>query len=340
MSEPVKDRRGILAGGNFITDYVKVIEAWPEQDTLATILTESMSNGGGPYNILKDIAALAPEVPLEACGLVGKDANGQWILDDCAAAGIDTTQLHPTSEAATSYTDAMTVESSGRRTFFHQRGANALLAPGHFDFSSTKARVFNLGFLMLLDTLDTLDTDGETGSSKVLRAAREHGLLTTVDCVSTPHPNFRQIVLAAVRHADVLFINEFEIGQVLGREVSSLRDSMEAAAVKLATLTGEAPCRIVLHSTRGAVVADGSGIVAAQASVTLAESEIAGATGAGDAFAAGYLLGLHEGEDTSTCLRYAVAIAAQSLTDATPSRGILPLADCIRTAESHGYRTF
>ena len=57
-------RRGILAGGNFITDYVKVIDSWPDQDTLASIQSESMSNGGGPYNILKNIAALAPHLPL------------------------------------------------------------------------------------------------------------------------------------------------------------------------------------------------------------------------------------------------------------------------------------
>jgi hypothetical protein len=153
-------RQGVLAGGNFITDYVKVVEAWPEQDTLASIRSESMSNGGGPYNILKNLAVLAPKLPREACGLVGEDSNGDWVAADCRAAGIDVAQLHRTSEAATSYTDAMTVASSGRRTFFHQRGANALLAPDHFDFTATRARIFMLGYLMLLDTLDAIDEDG------------------------------------------------------------------------------------------------------------------------------------------------------------------------------------
>ena len=33
------ERRGILAAGNFIVDQVKIIDAYPEQDTLANILS-------------------------------------------------------------------------------------------------------------------------------------------------------------------------------------------------------------------------------------------------------------------------------------------------------------
>ncbi|MFZ4768392.1 MAG: PfkB family carbohydrate kinase, partial [Roseimicrobium sp.] len=109
------NRSGILAAGNFIIDYVKLISHWPEQDTLASIVSETSSNGGGPYNVLKDLAAMGAPYELEACGLVGQDANGDWILRDCHAAGIATAQLHQTTEAPTSYTDAMTVASTGRR---------------------------------------------------------------------------------------------------------------------------------------------------------------------------------------------------------------------------------
>ncbi len=329
-----------MAGGNFITDYVKVIDAWPEQDTLATIRSESMSNGGGPYNILKNISRLESSIPLEACGLVGEDANGQWILDDCTASGIDTTQLQRTGKASTSYTDAMTVESTGRRTFFHQRGTNALLKPDHFDFSKTNAHVFNLGFLMLLDTLDEVDANGETGASKILRAAKAQGLMTTVDCVSTPHPNFREIVLAAAREADVLFLNEFEIGQAIERDVPPGRAGMESAAVELLSLLDDSPIHAVLHSAHGAVVAGPEGIAATKGSVQVPSDRISGATGAGDAFAAGYILGLHEGEEISNCLRYAVAVAAMSLTDATPSGGIRGLQDCLKEADGYGHREF
>ncbi|MDB4512250.1 carbohydrate kinase family protein [Arenicella sp.] len=331
-------KQGFLAGGNFITDYVKVIDAWPEQDTLASIRSQSMINGGGPYNILKNLAVLAPDLPREACGLVGADANGDWVVADCQAAGVDVRQLHRTGEAATSYTDAMTVASSGRRTFFHQRGANAQLGPGHFDFTATSARIFVLGYLMLLDTLDAIDDDGVSGAAKVLRAAREAGIITAVDCVSKACPDFRSLVLSARAEADMLFLNEFEIGQVLGREVSAERSVMQEAALELASQAARESTRVIVHSVSGAVVAKRDGSLATHASVALPETEIAGATGAGDAFASGFLLGAHENLDDEECLRYAVCVAAMSLRDPTPSAGMRSLQDCLELGARHGYQ--
>ena len=67
---------------------------------------------------LEDRYHMTASFPLEAAGLVGQDADGDWILADCKAHGIDTAQLRQTADAHTSYTDAMTVASTGRRTFF------------------------------------------------------------------------------------------------------------------------------------------------------------------------------------------------------------------------------
>jgi len=43
------ERRGILAGGNWIVDRPKIIDVYPVQDSLANILRETSSNGGTPY---------------------------------------------------------------------------------------------------------------------------------------------------------------------------------------------------------------------------------------------------------------------------------------------------
>ena len=63
-------RNGILAGGNFIIDHVKIIDEYPAENMLATILEESSSNGGGPYNVLRDLSAMGVSFPREAAGLV------------------------------------------------------------------------------------------------------------------------------------------------------------------------------------------------------------------------------------------------------------------------------
>lgn len=332
-------RNGILAGGNFIIDHVKVIDAWPEQDMLANILSETSSNGGGPYNVLKDLSALKAGYPLEAAGLVGKDANGDWILRDCKKAGIDTRQLRQTDRAPTSYTDAMTVSATGRRTFFHQRGANALLGEKDFDFRSTRAKLFHLGYLMLLDEMDRLLPDRTTPASHVLAAAKRAGLVTSLDIVSTDHPDFRAVAEAALPNADFVIINEVEAGKVAGMDLRGPRLNpsavADAARELLAKGVGQ---QVVVHFAGGAVVADRNRSVSIQTSLNLPQGYVAGATGAGDAFAAGYLHGIHEGWSTADCLTLAVCTAAACLSHPTPSQGLRPVRDCLRLADEFGFR--
>ncbi len=328
----------MLAGGNFITDYVKIISDWPAQDALASIWSESMSNGGGPYNLLKDLAGLDVDVPLEAVGRVGEDANGEWILQDCRDAGISVSQLRKTRAAPTSYTDAMTVEGSGRRTFFHQHGANALLGPEDFDFTETRSRIFYLGFIMLLKSLDEIDGEGRSGASRVLEAAGKAGLVTAADMVTATDPSFRTVGLAALPYLDVLFLNELEAGRILEREVGSGVAGLTTAASDL--LGNGVRQMVVIHSADGAVAVGRDGGTFAQGRVNMPSAEVAGTTGAGDAFAAGFLLGWHEGMGVARCLRQAVCVAASSLTAASASAGVETLGECLALGDRHGFMTF
>ena len=45
-------RRGLLAGGNWIIDQVKLIDVYPQAGNLGNILSQSQGTGGGPYNVL------------------------------------------------------------------------------------------------------------------------------------------------------------------------------------------------------------------------------------------------------------------------------------------------
>ncbi len=329
-------RSGLLAGGNFIIDHVKLIDAYPEQDMLTFIRSETASNGGGPYNVLKDLAAMRVGYPLAAAGLVGQDPNGDWILRDCATAGIDTTQLHQTDRAPTSYTDAMTVTGTGRRTFFHQLGANALLGLDHFDFSRTQAKIFHLGYLMLLSEMDRMLDDGRTIASQVLEAAQTAGLLTSVDLVSTEHPNFRQITEAALPFTDYLIINEIEAGNVTGMQLKTTPiDLPRVQAAAQALLSQGVRREVIIHFESGAIVVEKNGQTHHQTSLQLPPGFIAGATGAGDAFAAGYLHGTHENWPIAQRLKLAVCTAAACLTHPTPSKGLRPVAECLHLAERY-----
>lgn len=329
-------REGILAAGNWIVDHVKLIEQFPEQDTLVSITAEADSNGGGPYNVLKDLAILGASFPLAGAGLVGDDANGQAILADCDTHGINRAQITSCDRAPTSYTDVMTVAGDGRRTFFHQRGANALFDGSGVDFTTGEARIFYLGYLLLLDALDEVRDDGSTLAAALLERASISGHRTAVDLVSAQSGKFLSVVQPSLPHIDYLFLNEYEAGALLGLELDSAgHERVLAAAAEIQTMGVRD--LVVIHRPDGAGVA-GEGLSCWQGSVALPDEMIVGAVGAGDAFAAGMLLGLHDEKPIDECLRDAVCSAALCLMDSTTSGGMRPLPEAIALGERFGFR--
>src|SRR5256885_9821157 len=91
-------RRGILGGGNWIIDQVKLVDVFPQREQLANIRSQSQGTGGAPYNVLLNLAKLGADFSLMAAGLVGKDALGELILDDCRRHKIETRFVGKTSE--------------------------------------------------------------------------------------------------------------------------------------------------------------------------------------------------------------------------------------------------
>lgn len=329
-----------MAGGNFIVDRSKIIDVYPAQDALANILQETSCNGGGPYNLLIDLARLQAPFPLSAVGLVGSDPAGESIVADCCANGIDTGQLQVSTVAPTSYTDVMTVRSTGRRTFFHQRGANALLDSAHFDFTASHARIFYLGYLLLLDRLDQPDSVYGTAAAALLARAQRAGLKTSIDVVSEDSDRFPEIVRPALKHCDYCLLNEFEAERTTGISLVRAHGINLDAARQAARHLLKAGVRewVVIHFPEGAVAVGAEGDALTQGSVKLPQSRIAGMVGAGDAFAAGVLLGLHQKQPMEAALKYGVCAAAASLTDPTSSVGVKSLAECLREGEGCGFR--
>lgn len=333
-------RQGVLAAGNWLVDHVKLIDAWPAQDGLVNILSQSSSNGGGPYNVLKDLARLHAPFPLAGIGLVGDDENGRTILADCKAHEIATDGLRIEAGTSTSYSDVMTVKSSGRRTFFHHRGASARLSPEHFDFTGTQAKIFHLAYILLLDELDAPDASGIARAAAVLRQARAAGLATTLDCVSENSGRFQSVVLPVLPQVDVFFCNDFEAekltGLDLGRGDTLDRSQIEAAIGHL--LAAGVQRWVVLHFPEGACAGARDGRFFHQGSVRLPQSDVLGTAGAGDAFAAGVLYGLHEAWPMARCLELGVCAAAASLRHPSCSDAITAASDCLALGEKYGFR--
>ena len=116
MSESTQpnQRSGLLSGGNWIIDQVKIIDVYPKHEQLANIYSQSQGTGGSPYNVLLDLAKMGAQFPLEGAGLVGQDALGQYIVDDCKNNGIATEMLSVSPGTSTSYTCLLYTSPSPR----------------------------------------------------------------------------------------------------------------------------------------------------------------------------------------------------------------------------------
>ncbi|MEW6157897.1 MAG: carbohydrate kinase family protein [Verrucomicrobiota bacterium] len=334
-------RKGLMAAGNWIIDQVKLIDVYPQPEQLANIRSQAQGTGGAPYNVLIDLAQLGVKFPLFGAGLVGDDTLGELILEDCRKHKIDTRHLRATAEAPTSYTDVMTELNDGRRTFFHNRGANALWDGRDLDFTKVKARIFHLGYLLLLDAMDGPDKKFGTRAARLLAAAQESGLKTSVDVVSENSDRFSRVVTPALRHVDYCILNEIEAGKTTGFKTRQADGKLDTVALRHAAgalLQCGVRDLVVIHFPEGGFARTRKGEDFWQPSLNLPQKFIAGTAGAGDAFCAGVLLGLHEGWDLPQCLLTAVCVAAASLSHPTCTGGIKPLKACLALAKKFGIR--
>lgn len=331
-------RSGVIAGGNWIVDYVKTIDKFPEEDNLANIIDETTCNGGSPYNVLINLARLGARFPLEGVGLLGDDEAAEMIRITCAKHGIVTNQLHTTDQAPTSYTLVMSVKRTGRRTFFHHRGANMLLSEKQFDFSRSWAKIFHLGYLLLLDWMDKTHPDG-TVAAHVLKKAREAGLLTSIDLVSEDVSRFESVVLPALKYCDYCFMNEIEAERTTGIPLRLEGNLLWSHLHRAAQIIKQHGVKqwVIIHFPEGALALGSKKIPIVQPAIQVPKNRIKGVVGAGDAFAAGVLFGVHEGHSIHESLRYGVASAAACITDETTSDGVLPLAQALEIANRYGY---
>jgi sugar/nucleoside kinase (ribokinase family) len=167
-------------------------------------------------------------------------------------------------------------------------------------------------------------------------------LLTVLDCVSAAPERFSTVVAPVLPEVDVLFANDYEAEQLtgmkLGRGPTLSRNAVEQAARALLALGVRR--HVILHFPEGACAASADGSIVWQAAVRVPAALIAGAAGAGDAFAAGCLFGLHEEQPLAAALELGVCAAATSLLHPTCSESVPPATEALRFGHTHGFHLF
>ena len=332
-------RKRICVAGNLIVDITYPIERWPRQSELTTItdgITRSV--GGAVCNVITDLAKLDETLPLSALGVIGEDAEGEFILEQLGRhENIDLSLLG--RKGTTSFTAVMSDNRTKARTFFQYRGANALFDESFIDWDRIDAEILHVGYILLLDALDQADGEYGTKMARLLAEAQSRGIRTSIDVVTESGDRFRTLVPPALRYTDYCVINELEAQQITGvllrdEEERLYPEHMEEALRKMKELG--VSTWAVIHCPEGGYGLDEKNHFLTVRSLKLPEGYIKGTVGAGDAFCAGVLYGAEKGWGLAESIRLGTCAAAASLSEAGATEGMRPAAEVLKLAELYG----
>ena len=325
-------RKGICVAGNMIVDILYPIEGWPNQGELVHIKDGiSRSTGGAVCNVIVDLATLDPALPLYAMGKIGRDAEGDLILEKLGQyPNIDTANV--LQEGISAMTLVMSDVKAGQRTFFTYLGANGRFNEDCIDWSKVNADIFHIGYILLLNALDQPDAEYGSKMARLLCHAKQHGLKTSIDVVSETSDRFARLEPPALKYTDYCVINEYEAQQTTG---VPLRDADDRLIVENLPRALEAMKAMgvstwaVIHCPEGGYGLDEHGRYVSLPSLKLPEGYIQGSVGAGDAFCAGVLLGAEDGASLEDAINLGIAAAAAALSMPGATEGMRSKAETL-----------
>jgi sugar/nucleoside kinase (ribokinase family) len=329
------ERSGIVLAGTIVLDIVHLIDQWPTEEQIAFIRQTIEAPGGPPHNAAAGLVKLGAPFDVSLICIIGDDAAGDTFISIAKDLGLDTSHVIRVRGHNTDVAHVMTSLATGKRTFFLRHGANRTLAAEQLLPREDTARIFYLGSPGLSTSMD-----GSDGWRSALAAARERGYKTCMELCPVPPELQRAQTLPCLPLLDYFVINDSEAEILSGLPVTmnghfSQNLALQAAQKLLDLGVGEL---VSIHHPEGAIALRKDGEHAYAPSVNVPKSEIIGTVGAGDAFYAGMLFGIHENWSLDQSLALANAAAATSLHSATTSSSIRPWTECLEYAKAKGLR--
>jgi sugar/nucleoside kinase (ribokinase family) len=257
-------------------------------------------SGGSAANTMAVMAGLG--IPVGFIGKVKNDQLGQVFTHDIRAVGVEFI-----TEAATNGTGTgrclILVTPDGERTMSTSLGCAQHLT----------SEELNAGQLM---RSNFFYIEGYMWNEKATKEAVLHGIqvahragnraaLTLSDtfCVNSWRDEFVSLI---ENHIDLLFANENEL------KVLAQTEDFDAA---IAWLRGKCNIAAVTRSEKGAVILHGDETISVAAEPV---ARVVDATGAGDAYAGGFMAGLAQGKSLDVCARMGAICAAEVISHIGP----------------------
>jgi sugar/nucleoside kinase (ribokinase family) len=271
-------------------------------------------SGGSAANTIVGVASFGGRASY--VGKVRNDQLGDVFTHDLRSMGVGYATPVATEGPATGRC-LIVVTPDAQRTMSTYLGASTRLGPADID-----KRLVERAHILYLEGYLFDPPEAQQAfrvAADIAHAAGRKVALTLSDpfCVDRHRLAFRELV---ERHVDILFANEAEI-----RSLYEVQD-IDAA---VARVRGHCEVAAVTRSERGSVIVSGHGVHVIHAEPVAA---VVDTTGAGDLYAAGFMVGLTRRLPLPACGRLGALAAAEVISHvgARPMRSLADLADAVR----------
>ncbi|PID33100.1 hypothetical protein CR969_02520 [Candidatus Saccharibacteria bacterium] len=257
----------------------------------------NFSTGGGATNGAVTFARQGHNAVF--MGVIGDDPAGQSVLDDLDKEGVDTSLVVTSEQYNTGYS-VLLLAPNGERTILTYRGASTHYHPQDFNFDNLEA--------------DWLYVSTLAGQMKILHSlfskAKQKGIKI---CFNPGKKELaqRDLLVGLLEDVDVLSVNKQEMQQLVsGEDLESLvRHGLNLV-----------PTVLVTDGPNGSIASDGKAIVRAG---MYHDKPSIDRTGAGDAFASGFLSQWANGASLKESVLFASANASSVVNYIGAKTGIL-----------------
>ncbi|MDE0398832.1 MAG: sugar kinase [Candidatus Poribacteria bacterium] len=302
----------VLSLGIYVVDVLgRPIDQFPEKGKLVLFDELGIHTGGCANNTALVLARLG--ISAGAMGKIGTDTFGDLILQTLTDNGVDVTGMQQDVDVSTSFT-FVAIASDGERTFYHYIGANGELCEADLNWELIKTtKILHIAGALVMPRFDGAPM------ANVLREAKRLGITTSLDTAYDATGKWMETLEPCLHHVDIFMPSIVEAQQLTGmsecREIAQFfrnNYNIETIAIKM----GENGSYISTPET--------------ELSVPAYPVNIVDATGAGDAYVAGFLAGTIMGWELEATAELASATGAACVTAIGTTAGIQNLEETLK----------
>lgn len=284
----------ILCVGDMLADLIiREVDDIVFDNTATQIEETSLKPGGDALNNSIDMSRLGNQVSL--VGKLGCDIFGDYLHEECVKNGVDMSHC-ARSTTAPHAKSTILMRKGGDRKFFYYAGSNAEFTIDDIDLSLLdQCKILQVG-----GTFHFPNFDGEKGSVPLLKAAKERGVITSMDVNTDFTGRWNETICGCYPYLDY-FMPSLEQAVLITKkdDVREMADFFLDRGVKTA---------VIKMGSKGCYAKNqaGEAFFCGCYQVPVVET-----TGAGDAFVSGFLTSVLRGKTLKECVIFGTACSAQ-----------------------------